>query len=266
MKKLKDLYKRFKMPFWTIIGTLGVFLIWYLISLIANTTLLPGPNLVLPQFCIYLTKLETYQAIGLTLLRLLISSLFSGVFGLILGIFAGLFPSFRAFLKPFITVFKTIPTAAVIFVIIALVKPAFGPIIIVFLITFPIMYESVVSGFLSVDQTLIDAAKVDGANKFKTVFKIYLPLSTNYIVLGLVSSIGLGMKVSIMSEILAGSSSSLGLGKLIRDAQLIVDMQSILAYSLMAIIIIGIIDIAIYFAKRKLKATIKIKQKKEDEN
>lgn len=257
MKKIKDLYKSHLVLFWTIIGTLGVFLLWYLISLIANTTLLPGPQLVLPQFFAYLGVIETYSAIGWTLLRLLISSILSSLFGLILGIISGLNPAFRAFIKPFITVFKTIPTAAVIFVIIALVKPMFGPIIIVFLITFPIMYESVVSGFTSVDQTLIDSAKVDGASLFKLIFKMYLPLSYNYIILGFVSTIGLGMKVSIMSEILAGSSSALGLGKLIRDAQLIVDMQGVLAYSLMAIIIIGLIDIGIYFAKKKLKINAK---------
>lgn len=253
MSKLKDLYKRYLVPFWTIIGVIGVFLFWYLLSLILNTSLFPGPEKVLPQFFVYLANLETYEAIGWTLLRLLISSIISGVFGLILGIFSGLYKPFRVFIKPFITVFKTIPTAAVIFIIIALTKPMFGPIIIVFLITFPIMYESVVSGFLSVDQNIIDSARVDGANNIKLVFRIYIPLSVNYIILGLVSSIGLGMKVSIMSEILAGSSSALGLGKLIRDSQLIVDMQSVLSYSLMAIIIIGIIDICIYIAKKKLK-------------
>lgn len=257
MNKLKDLYKKYLVPFWTIIGIIGVFLFWYLISLLLNTSLFPGPEKVLPQFFIYLGDIETYKAIGWTLLRLLVSSILSGIFGLILGVLAGLYEPFRAFIKPFITVFKTIPTAAVIFIIIALIKPMFGPIIIVFLITFPIMYESVLSGILGVDQNIVNSAKVDGANKIKLVFRIYLPLSLNYIILGLVSSIGLGMKVSIMSEILAGSSSALGLGKLIRDSQLIVDMQSVLAYSLMAIIIIGIIDIGIYIAKKKLKPTQK---------
>lgn len=144
-----------------------------------------------------------------------------------------------------------------IFIIIALLKPKYAPIIVVFLITFPLIYESVVSGFKNIDPNLVNALKIDGSKTIKSVFEFYLPLSSNYIALGIASSIGLGMKVSIMSEILAGSDSAEGLGKMIRDASTTVDMVSILAYSLIAIFIIGIIDIAIYFAKNKLNKEVK---------
>ncbi len=253
MNKLKDLYSEHKILIYSLLGLVGVFLSWWLISFLANTTLLPGPQKVIPLFFSYLGESKTYLAIGGTLLRLIIAIALSIVAGLFLGILAGLFENFYIFFKPFVVVLKTIPTAAVIFIIIALLKPKYAPIIVVFLITFPLIYESVVSGFRNIDPNLINALKIDGSNTFKSVFKFYLPLSSNYIALGIASSVGLGMKVSIMSEILAGSDSADGLGKLIRDASAIVDMTSILAYSLIAIFIIGVIDIAIYFAKKGLK-------------
>lgn len=253
MKKIKDLYRKYLIPFWTIIGIGGVFFLWWIIAFLANTTLLPGPQVVVPLFISLMGNGDIYMAVGATLLRLLISVALAFAFGIILGIFGGLYPSFRAFIKPLITVFRTIPTAAVIFVIIALLKPMFAPVIIVFLIIFPIFYESVVSGFINIDKSIVDALKVDGTNTPRAVFKIYLPLSKSYILLGLVSSIGLGMKVAIMSEILAGSDSAEGLGKLIRDASTIADMQSVLAYSLIAIILIGIIDMAMFFLKKYFK-------------
>lgn len=246
----------------TILGIVGVFLLWYLIALIANTTLMPGPEIVIPIFGKLLLEANTYQAIGGTLLRLIIAIALGSIFGLILGIFGGLYPSFRAFIKPLIVVFRTIPTAAVIFIIIALLRPMFAPVIIVFLITFPILYESVVSGISNIDQSIIDASKIDGSNAFKSTFKLYLPLSKSYILLGLVSSIGLGMKVSIMAEILAGSESEIGLGKMIQNAATIADMKNVLAYSLIAIIIIGLIDIAMYLLKKRFKKDTKVKIKK----
>lgn len=256
MKKLKDFYKSYRHIIWTILGIVGVFLIWWILSLILKTTLFPGPGKVLPQFFIYLGEGKTYLALGGTLLRLLISIVAGFVFGLLLGIIAGLNEAFRSFIRPLIIVFRTIPTAAVIYILIVLMSPKYAPIIIVFLMTFPILYESIVSGMTSIDQNIIDAASMDGAKTLQKVFRVYLPLSWNYIVLGVVSSVGLGMKVAIMSEILAGTDSADGLGKLIRSASLTVDMTSIMAYALIAIIIIGLIDIAIHLAKKKLKASI----------
>ncbi len=250
MNKFKGLYSEHKILIYSLLGIVGVFLLWWLISLLANTTLLPGPEKVIPLFFTFLGESETYLAVGGTLLRLIIAIALSIIAGLLFGILAGLFENFYLFFKPFVVVLKTIPTAAVIFIIIALLKPKYAPIIVVFLITFPLVYEGVVSGFQNIDPNLINALKIDGSNTFKSVFKFYLPLSSNYIALGIASSVGLGMKVSIMSEILAGSDSAIGLGKLIRDASTIVDMTSILAYSLIAILIIGVTDIAIYFAKK----------------
>lgn len=254
MKKAKDLYKKIRIPLWTVVGIIGVFFVWWLISAIVKTSLFPGPQKVIPEMFKLLGEVKTYQAIGGTLLRLIISIAIGMVFGLLLGVIAGLNESFKAFLRPFITVFRTIPTAAVIYVLIVLVAPNVAPIIIVFLMTFPILYESILSGMTSIDPNIIEASKIDGAGLFKKIFKIYLPLSSNYILLGLVSSIGLGMKVAIMSEVIAGGDSALGIGKLIQSAAILVQMKPILAYSLIAIILIGLVDIALYFVKKRIKA------------
>lgn len=262
MNKLKDLYKRFKVPLWTILGIAGVFLVWYLLALIIKSSLFPKPGIVIALFFRLLGEKETYLSIGGTILRLIASVGAGFICGLVLGVIAGLSEGFRAFIRPVIIIFRTIPTAAVIYLLIVLISPRYAPLVIVFLMTFPILYESILSGMTSVSRSIIDAASIDGASTFKKIFKIYLPLSWNYIILGLVSSIGLGMKVAIMSEIFAGSGSAPGLGKLIRDASLTVDMKAILAYSLMAIIIIGMVDIGVYFIKRRIKRQTGIKEKK----
>lgn len=86
MNKIKGLYSRHRVLIYSLLGIIGVFLLWWLISFLANTTLLPGPDKVFPEFFLTLAKGKTYLAIGGTLLRLIIA--------IALSIIAGLFSAY----------------------------------------------------------------------------------------------------------------------------------------------------------------------------
>lgn len=53
-------------------------------------------------------------------------------------------------------------------------------------VAFPLMYQSFKTGFQSVDPNIIDAAKVDGANSFTLLTKIFIPLSKRTILTGVI--------------------------------------------------------------------------------
>lgn len=55
-------------------------------------------------------------------------------------------------------------------------------------IAFPLMYQSIKTGFLSVDHAIIDAAKVDGASNWQLLLWQYIPLSFRAILSGIVLS------------------------------------------------------------------------------
>lgn len=55
-------------------------------------------------------------------------------------------------------------------------------------VAFPLMYQSIKTGFLSVDDNIIGAAKVDGASNFKILIFIIIPLASRSIVTGVVLS------------------------------------------------------------------------------
>lgn len=262
MNKLKRLNDKYRVLIYTLLGVLCLFLFWWLLSLLAKSkgasTLFPGPEVVIPIAFNMLKTKEIYEAIGGTLLRLAFAMLIGISAGLVFGILGGLFKSYRAFIKPFIITLRTIPTASVIFILIVLIEKEFASSIIVFLITFPILYEAVSTGIANIDKSIIDAVKIDGASTFKATFKIYLPLSTPYILLGVIQSLGLGMKVSIMAEILSGShyNDLPGIGQLLYLYSISLEADNILAVSLIAIFLVGLIEIALYFAKKKCKSKI----------
>ena len=130
-----------------------------------------------------------------------------------------------------------------------------APIMIVLLISFPILYESVVGGYENIDKSLIDYLKLDGENKIGNIVKIKFPLAMPYMFVGIASSFALSFKIQIMAEILTGDTRS-GLGCAILGAQRNdpTNMVPIFAYSLIAIILVLIIDlIAIVIKKRLIK-------------
>lgn len=55
-------------------------------------------------------------------------------------------------------------------------------------VAFPLMYQSLKTGFLSVDTNIIGAAKVDGASSFKILIFIIIPLASRAIMTGVVLS------------------------------------------------------------------------------
>jgi len=53
-------------------------------------------------------------------------------------------------------------------------------------VSFPLMYQSIKTGFLSVDRTILEAAKIDGASEWRKVFFIIIPLAKGSILTGII--------------------------------------------------------------------------------
>ena len=238
----------------SIIGILLVFFVWWILAVIINKTLFPGPLKTFEVLGGLLTQQRTWKAIGGTLYRLLISFGLSLLAALVFGVCGGLFETFRKIFNPLVVVLRTIPTAAVIFVLIILTKPANGLLIINFLLMFPILYEAVLSGVKNIDKTLIDALKIDSGETTRNgLTKVVIPMAWPYILLGIVQSLGLGMKVSIMSEVLCGDDKIPGLGRMINQAYQETNVAVMFAITFISIILIAIIDLLLGFLKKKYK-------------
>lgn len=251
MPKVKSKYIHY---LYTIIGIVLVVLVWWLLALIIDKTLFPAPNIAFQTMFELLGEGYTWKAIGGTLYRLIIAFLMSFVAALIFGVFGGISKIFRTIFNPFVVVLRTIPTAAVIFVLIILLKPTNALYIIDFLLMFPILYEAVSTGVKNIDKTIIDAMRLDsGKRDIKAITSVIVPMAWPYIILGIIQSLGLGMKVSIMSEVLCGDNTIPGLGRMISTAYQETNVPVIFAVTIIAILLIAVLDIALKLLKRKYK-------------
>ena len=237
------------------LGILFVIALWFFLSACfdVNQGIFPSPIATFKAFGEILVDSYSYQCLGHTFLRMLIGFSLSFVLALIDGTFAGNHSGLYEFLKHTMTVIKSIPTVALVFLFIVLVEPKDAPILVVFVICFPILYEAVAGGIKKVDPQLIYAARVDGANYMKQVLFIKLPLSIPFIIVGLVSSFSLSFKLEIMAEVLTGYTRN-GLGSVIRaiKADDPSNMTMIFAYSLFAIIFMLLISLLETIVKQKI--------------
>lgn len=243
-------------PFIYFLGIAFIFLAWYIISVAQGygNIVFPTPVETLAKTGELLSNAYIYKCIGWTILRLLIGYSISFVLAMILGVFAGYYEKFYTFLKPLIIILKSAPTAAFIFLFLILVGSRFASIFIVILVTFPILYEAAVAGIKNIPDHLNEALKIDCGNFVYGFIKVRIPLALPYISVGLLSSFALGFKTSIMAEIISGDTNY-GLGSAITafrnsDAS---NLSPIFAITLIAIMLISLVDIAILLIKKHFK-------------
>ena len=239
-----------------LIGIIFFTFVWWLLSIVIGeqTLVFPGPIITLKEVFKVLHTKYIYKCLSITFIRMLIGYGISLILAIILGTIAGNNKYIKEILKPSIVVLKAIPTAAILFLFLVLLGAKHAPIIIVSLISFPILYESVVGGYENIEKNIIDAMKIDGENNIKNILKVKLPLSIPYILVGIASSFGLAFKIEIMAEVLTGDTNS-GVGAAILAAQRNdpSNMVPIFAYSFIAVTLVLLIDLLMNLIKNKLR-------------
>lgn len=226
-------------------GILLIIVIWTITSLLFDENELIFPDIfsVFKEFIIILDSSYTYKCLFYTLIRMIEGYGVSLVHAIIIGTISSISVRFRYIIKPYITVLKTIPTASLVFFFIVLSGARNAPLYIVMLICFPILYESMLAGYLNIDQTIDDVLLIEGGNSFIKIIKVRFPLALKELLIGISSSFGLAFKIEIMAEVISGSTSN-GLGSMINYIQKTdpTNMKGIFAYSMLAVMIALIFD------------------------
>jgi NitT/TauT family transport system permease protein len=238
------------------LGVVAFLLLWWLVSIIINEpiAIFPDPIRTIGYSFSILGKSYFYLSLGYSLFKLFIGFLIAFAVGLFFGTIAGNSPSFQKFFSPIMTVLKAIPTVAVVFLFLVLVKANNLPILTVILLVFPIIYEATSNGIKNIDSNIIEAMKLDCRSTLRGTFQIKLPLAMPYVLVGVASSFALSIKIEIMAEALSGFTGY-GLGVAIRYAQENNpgNMVPVFAYSFLAILVMLIISLGANLIKGTLK-------------
>ena len=240
-----------------ILGSFSVFivgLLWFFYArAIDNPLAFASPAAVLNDLSKLMLHGNTYETIGISLIRLLSAVIFSGLVGITTGLLAGRFLSVDYFLHPVVSALRTLPIASVIVILWIIFATATALFAIAFLMLFPIFHEATKQGVRHIEGSLLDALAMEPFRPLMQLLKIFLPLSAPYIKTAMLQSFGLGFKVLIMAEFIMQPQDGIGIA--LYRSSLAIDSARMLSWTVLIIVIAVTIEILVGMLRTAPKKT-----------
>ncbi|PDQ21886.1 ABC transporter permease [Mesorhizobium sanjuanii] len=198
---------------------------------------LPRPPEVLARFIELLGNGQLLRDTAASLARVLTGFLLGVLLAIPVGFAMGWYKVARALVEPYLQFFRMIPPLAIIPLAIVTMGIEETPkIFVIFLASFLASVVATYQGVISVDRTMINAARVLGAKDFTIFRRVVVPASTPFILVGVRIGLGSAWATVVAAELIAAQS---GLGYRMQQAQLYYDLPTIFV-SLFAIGILGL--------------------------
>jgi ABC-type nitrate/sulfonate/bicarbonate transport system permease component len=150
---------------------------------------------------------ELLMVFGSSLYRMLSGYLLGVGAGLVVGLLMASVRTVHAALEPMVELLRPIPVPAIIPPLILLlgVDDAMKIFIVAFSAFFPVLVNTV-AGVRAVDRVAIDAARTLCVGRLRIALRVVLPASMPYILAGMRVSLALALIVTVVAEMIAGSS------------------------------------------------------------
>lgn len=230
--------KRWMKPFAVIIWLA----IWFIAAIIINDSFkFPGPVETIKALFVSIFPGEGFiQTVLTSLFRIIAGFTASCILGLVLGIWAGMRKGFADFMEPAVTVIKSTPVMS--FIILAMIWFKFStvPIIICFLMCFPIIYSNIREGISNTDGNLLAMAKVYKVSKSSIMKGIYLESIKPYFYSAANICLGLGFKVTVAAEVLA--NPDYGIGSRLYDAKIYLEPVEVFGWTFIILVLSYILE------------------------
>lgn len=186
-------------------------IVWQLAALMLGENMLfASPADVLMKLPSLWLSRPFWSSVWFSLSRIGMGFLLGAFLGCILAGVSLAFKWIEVILRPYVAMIKSVPVAS--FVILALIwlTSSSLPILISFLIVFPVIYSNVLKGLQSTDKKMLEMADVFGISLWKRVIYIYIPQIKPYIISASSIAIGLAWKSGVAAEIIGIPTGSVG--------------------------------------------------------
>lgn len=230
------------------LGVFLIFLAWYVGSVvIQNDLALPGVGKTFSSLIELLKTGETYVIIFNTISRLVLTVVLTYAIAFLLVVLSAISSKMELVIKPIVALMKTLPIAAIIVVLLVSVGRQNSPYFITALVILPLMYETTLIGIKSINKGITEEIKMDSNVNWQVVSKVYLPMTLPYILAGTIQSLGLGLKVMVMSEFI--TQPRMTIGAKMAEERVYQNLDKIFAWTIILVIFILIVE----FFLKKLK-------------
>lgn len=225
--------------------------LWEVAALrIGSEQIMPGPWTTLLATIRLFAEKDFLLVVGNTLLRGLIGFAIALVLGVGLGIWAGVNEKFESFLHPWIVVMRSIPVVAFILLALIWFKSGSVPVFIGILTMFPMICTNVIEGIRNVDGKLIEMARFYHVSESRIIKEVYVPAIAPFVVSGISSAFGIGWRAIVIGEVL--SQPEFGIGSRMHAAQSFLNVDVLIAWTLIAILISFLFEKIIRWGEKNL--------------
>ena len=237
----------------TISSILLIVLIWSIISIsYQNEMIFPNINQILKAFINIFKNINNINAILLTFLRVIITVIACFIISiLIVGLYI-LIPNSIHFFKPLIQMMRSTPLAVISIFIFILIGDKLGPFVITILMSLPITIEGLITSVDEINKDIIDELKTLSGSTIKKIKEIYIPIIFPFIIMTLIQTLGMSFKVMIMGEYICQTDNSIG--KVLYGIKANLEMDSLIAYGILIVLVVSIIELIIKQIKKSLNA------------
>ena len=240
-------YSTFSLRLWQVLLLAAVLLAWHFLTLDRNIAFFFGQPLQVVKviWSWFVTNGDIYRHLGVTLSETVLAFVIGTVAGLACGLWLGLSPLASAILDPYIKAMNSMPRV--------ILAPIFGmwfglgiwsKVALAVTLVFFIVFFNVYQGVREVSTTLLDNARMLGANRKQLLRHVYIPSATSWVFSSLHTSVGLAFVGAVVGEYLGSAS---GVGYLILQAEGTLDINTVFAgivvLTVFALVLDGIVTV-----------------------
>lgn len=220
-----------------LVGLVAGVAIWWVLTASGAVGLPPPPD-VARKFVDLIASGQLATDILSSLARVLTGFLLGVILAVPIGFIMGWYKVARALIEPYLQFFRMIPPLAIIpLAIVTMGIDETPKIFVIFLASFLASVVATYQGVISVDKTMINAARVLGAKDMTIFLRVIIPASTPFILVGVRIGLGSAWATLVAAELIAAQT---GLGFRMQQAQLYYDLATIFV----SLITIGLLGLA----------------------
>ncbi|MDR0293996.1 MAG: ABC transporter permease subunit [Oscillospiraceae bacterium] len=190
-----------------------------------------------------------WKTAGFSLVRIMGGFFLALASGMLLAASAYRLQPVRALLAPLLSAAKSVPVASYTVLCLVFLRARSLPLIIAFLMTLPIFYDSLLEGLLNTDGNLLEMAGVFRVTPLRRLRAIYVPQCLPYLVSAIGVGIGIAWKSGVAAEVIGLPQGAVGTR--IYEAKLTLDTRGLFAWTVAVMLLCFALEKSVLFLVRR---------------
>lgn len=194
-----------------LLSSIMLFITWQIASMIIGSeVILPSPYLTFKGLIEIIKSEDFFKILGYTLARTSISFFLALVLAFVLGVASSINKYIYNFMIPILNIMRSLPTIGFIILALIWLNQGSAPILVGFIMSFPIFYDAIIGAILNIDSKVLEMAKVYKIGTWDLIKEIYFPSINFAICRILASTFSLTMKLVVGGEVIGQPSFGIG--------------------------------------------------------